>query len=181
MLGYTHVAGRSLSILCSIPSNSLFFCEIMSRVVALQNISSWLLRSPLPEPSAFPEGTQNVPHAALSGPTLSLPPWLWHRPKNATLPSHHGDVPQPPPHAGCPLSQGLWGRTAGGTQRQSNSIHCPRAPKGVNRGEHLGARWVAVDNPTSHHRHRLDFTPCDSRTCSPKGVCATVLGDADSG
>lgn len=48
----------------------------MSKVVALQSISSWLLCSPLPERRAFPEGTQYVPHGAFQAPRSPCHPVL---------------------------------------------------------------------------------------------------------
>ena len=70
---HSHSREESLSILFSAPFNTLFFCEIMSRVVGLHNISSCLLHPPLSFLKA-PElcSTQpNRPHPLPATPALA--------------------------------------------------------------------------------------------------------------
>lgn len=132
-----------MSIPFSAPSNSLFFCEIMSRVVALQSISSWLLCSPLPERSAFPEGTQYVPHGAFQAPRSPCHPILGTDHTMQWSPTTAGLSLSLHPKQ-VTISPRACGAGQGGDPEAKQQHPLPQGPGGGYRGGHLGARWVGL-------------------------------------
>lgn len=148
----------------------------MSRVVPLQNISSWPLCSPFPEPSAFPEGTKYVPHGAFQAPCspchLSLGTnhaiglSLSLQPKQVTISPRACGAGQrgwPKGKATASIAPVPWrGLSWGPLRSQAGwfSLSWTPAPPTMDTG------WI--------------FPPCGSGNCSPKAGGVIELRGPDS-